>query len=211
MKKPVPTGFTLVETMVAIAILSVAIAGPLLTAERAAAAAYAAKNELIASYLAQEGVEYIRAMRDDAYLADYEADSGKDGLSAEAWSDFLTKNPSGAVWSIKTCANNAKGCAYDPTKAMGTGSLGTAALIPCSSKYCTDIPLYFDAGTAIYTPESGSGTSKTPFSRQITFSCVPDPDNCATATAGDITSTVSWSTDGISYTTSISDTLTPWQ
>ncbi|HVW82496.1 MAG TPA: prepilin-type N-terminal cleavage/methylation domain-containing protein [Candidatus Paceibacterota bacterium] len=195
-------GFTLVETMVAIAILTVAIAGPLLTAERAAAAAYAAKNELIASYLAQEGIEYVRAMRDDTYLADYASESTEPGLSELAWSDFLSSN---ANTSIKQCAANGKGCAYDPEGVgMCTGNLLNCSMIACSKKYCTDYPLYLTAG-GFYTPQGTSiGAALTPFSRQITFRAA-DPQS------EEVVSTVAWSTDGVPYTVTVTDTLTPWQ
>ena len=62
-------GFTLIETMVAVTILTLAVAGPLMTASRAIVAAQSARDQLTASYLAQEGIEYVRAMRDNEYLA----------------------------------------------------------------------------------------------------------------------------------------------
>ena len=66
-------GFTLVETMVAIAILSMAVAGTLYTADRTMVAAETANSQLTASYLAQEGIESARMERDDFYLNRYES------------------------------------------------------------------------------------------------------------------------------------------
>jgi Tfp pilus assembly protein PilV len=60
--------FTLVETLVAISILTLAILGPYEAAQHALIAAYTARDELIASSLAQEGVEYVRSQRDANYL-----------------------------------------------------------------------------------------------------------------------------------------------
>lgn len=54
-------GFTLVETLVAIAILMIAIAGPLTIASKGLTAATYAKNQVIASFLAQDLIEYVKS------------------------------------------------------------------------------------------------------------------------------------------------------
>ncbi|MDE1919730.1 MAG: prepilin-type N-terminal cleavage/methylation domain-containing protein, partial [Patescibacteria group bacterium] len=48
-------GFTLIEAMVAVTIVTLAVAGPLFTAGRAIIAAQISREQLTASYLAQEG------------------------------------------------------------------------------------------------------------------------------------------------------------
>lgn len=83
MKKITSHGFTLIETMIAVTILSLSVAGPLYTASRAIVAAEISRDKLTASYLAQEAIEYVRALRDDKYLAQYPA-----GTSAAAWDAF---------------------------------------------------------------------------------------------------------------------------
>lgn len=62
-------GFTLIETFVASAILLVSLAGPLSIAAQALRTAYYARDQVTAFYLAQEGLEYVRAKRDQNYLA----------------------------------------------------------------------------------------------------------------------------------------------
>ena len=57
-------GFTLVETLVAIAILMIAIAGPLTVAEKGLSAAIYARDQMMASYLAQDGMEYVKNVVD---------------------------------------------------------------------------------------------------------------------------------------------------
>ena|SRR3989344_4852167 len=79
-------GFTLIEALVAVTILTLSIAGPLMVANRAIVAAQMSRQQLTASYLAQEGIEYVRAMRDDAYLAAYQA-----GNTSVAWNNFLSQ------------------------------------------------------------------------------------------------------------------------
>lgn len=78
-------GFTLIETMIAVSILSLSVAGPLYTASRAIVAAEISRDQLTASYLAQEAAEYVRALRDDQYLAQYPPAAGS---SATAWNNF---------------------------------------------------------------------------------------------------------------------------
>lgn len=56
-------GFTLIETLVAISILMIAIAGPLTVANKAYTSAQDARNQTIAYNLAQEGLEYINNIK----------------------------------------------------------------------------------------------------------------------------------------------------
>ena len=58
-------GFTLIETLVAVAILMIAIAGPLTIANKALTSALYARDQSIASNLAQESMEIIKNMRDN--------------------------------------------------------------------------------------------------------------------------------------------------
>lgn len=53
-------GFTLVETLVAIAILMISIAGPLTIANKSLTAAVYARDQVEASFIAQEVVEKIK-------------------------------------------------------------------------------------------------------------------------------------------------------
>lgn len=61
--------FTLLETLVAVAILIMALLGPFSIAQQSLKSAYYARDQVTAYYLAQEGVEFVRAVRDQNYLA----------------------------------------------------------------------------------------------------------------------------------------------
>ena len=63
------SGFTIIETLVAVAVLLISLVAPLTIAERGLASAEAARSEITAFYLAQEAVEYIRNVRDTNALA----------------------------------------------------------------------------------------------------------------------------------------------
>lgn len=181
------TGFTLVETMIAVTILTLSISGPLLGASRALVLAEISKDQLTASYLAQEGIEYVRAMRDDAYLRSYEA--GGADVSAAAWADFTSGS---SAWSITECITRT--CTLDPTRVMGYGASFALAA------YSGDAPLYVSNG--IYTQQQ-LGT-KTEFTRTIRATVVG-------ADEISITSDVSWSFHNATYTVSVVDHLTSWQ
>lgn len=61
-------GFTLIETMVAITILTVAVSGTFFVANSSINASSIARDQLTASYFAQEGIELVRQARDNNYL-----------------------------------------------------------------------------------------------------------------------------------------------
>lgn len=57
-------GFTLVETLVAIFILVVAVTGPMSAAQNSLRAAFVARDQVVAYYLAQDAIEFIKNVRD---------------------------------------------------------------------------------------------------------------------------------------------------
>ena len=180
-------GFTLIETMVAVTIIALAIAGPLTTASRAIVAGELSRDQFVASYLAQEGIEYVRAMRDDEFLALYPP---QPGTAATAWNNFLNGVSAGSIAGCRATT-----CTLDPAKAMNQ------ALASCSGSACT--PLYLSNG--IYTQQSTiPGSVKTSFTRTIQAFTV-------SANEEQIVSTVSWTFHGTAYSVTTSDHLTSWQ
>lgn len=61
-------GFTLIETLVAIALLSVAIVAPMSLTVQSLGTAYYARDQITAFYLAQEAIEALRSIRDGRIL-----------------------------------------------------------------------------------------------------------------------------------------------
>ncbi len=199
-------GFTLIETLVAIAIITIAIVGPMYAANRAIVVAEIAQEQLTASYLAQEGIEYVRSMRDDAYLAAVE--SNDPNASVDAWNDFLTGN---SAWSIKQCnkKNPKNACTLDPFQLMGVPPNGNS-LDPCnapphtppSGNDCT--PLYLNTSNNTYTQQVTP--NPTPYTRWIDVNDIPSNPNEEI-----VDSTVTWNFHGGSYSVTVTDDLTPWQ
>jgi len=75
-KKQKKEGFTLIETMVAISLLMVALIAPMSLASEALTDAYYARSQVTAFYLAQEGIEIVRSVRDANIMAIAEGSSG---------------------------------------------------------------------------------------------------------------------------------------
>ena len=174
--------------MVAVTILTLAVAGPMITANRAIVAAQISRDQLTASYLAQEGIEYVRAMRDNEYLAAYQA--GGPNISTTAWNNFLA----GAINQCRVAE-----CSIDVTRPMGYGS--GSSLFQCTGNACK---LYLLANGVYATERSGQGGIITRFARTIQATDVSPNDER-------IVSKVSWDFHGIPYSVTISDHLTPWQ
>ncbi len=86
-------GFTLVETLVSITILLIVIIGPMTVASRGMQNAFYAGDQTTAIYLAQEAIEHIQRLRDDAALQNYQ-DYVADGSDADGdtWSWYTALN-----------------------------------------------------------------------------------------------------------------------
>lgn len=134
-------GFTLVETMVAVTVLAIALIGPFSAVESALNASYVARDELTASSLAQEGMEYIRSVRDGNYL------------NGRAWMDKL---------STFSCygAAPANFCVVDPTQGdVHTNATAIASYTPGHAP-----PLYVSA-TSLYNQQHAGTVSR--FTRTV--------------------------------------------
>jgi prepilin-type N-terminal cleavage/methylation domain-containing protein len=73
------SGMTLVEALVALAILGVALTPAVILASSSLKTAAVIKNNVIASFLAQEGVEVVRALRDSNWFNGQPFDTGLTG------------------------------------------------------------------------------------------------------------------------------------
>jgi len=92
------SGFTLIETLVAISIFTVSIIALLTVLSGSIADTNYAKRKMVATYLAQEGIEYMRNMRDTYLLYEPNGTVG--------WDDFKVK--------LNPCdTNSSKGCYFD--------------------------------------------------------------------------------------------------
>lgn len=100
-------GFTLIESLVAVTILITAILGPMSIASSGIAAATYARDQATAFFLAQEGLEYVRNVRDSNAHARTDWLSG---LSACVPGACIIDSPNN---TINTCAGTCPAIRYD--------------------------------------------------------------------------------------------------
>ena len=109
------SGFTLIETLVAIALLTVAIVAPMSLVTQSLSSAFYARDQVTAYNLAQEGIEALRTVRDGNILANALASEGR-GL--------LDGIPIGTAFTIdareSTAADAIEICASNPCPALQT-------------------------------------------------------------------------------------------
>ena len=74
--KNIKRGFSLVETLVAITILLTAIAAPMTIAQKGLSSAQLVKNQITASFLAQEALEFIKNIRDTNIISGLDWETG---------------------------------------------------------------------------------------------------------------------------------------
>lgn len=179
------TGFTLIETLVAVMILTMGVAGPLSIASKGLQIALVAKDETTAYYLAQDAVEYVRFARDSNRLASPSSNwlSGSGGNSTDL-SPCISSDGSALCYLDSLDLNPAR-----PTACSGT---------------CPQ--LYFNASNHYFTYSSAS-TMLTPFTRTISIK-TPVGSNASEAS---MTVTVTW-TDlpGITHKVSVAEDLYNW-
>ena len=119
------TGFTLVETLVAITVLTLALGGPMTLATRSIKDSLASRNKVVAFYLAHEAIEYVKNTRDSNFL---ERISG----GSNPW-----------LQGLSVCSSSVNGCRIDVVNdsVSGCGS-------PCEV-------LRFDSISRVYSYNSG--------------------------------------------------------
>ena len=187
-------GFTLVETLVAISIFSISIISLLSVLAKGIIDINYAESKVTASYLAEEGIEYIRNMRDTYVVNDVDPATG--------WSDFLTK------MNICKTTVNLFGCKFSDNLAsydFATINSNSMSISSCADIKGTNCPLSY-GGTGRYYYSVVNDPNFSGFTRviKITPNINPNGDEIK------VTSTVTWTKNASSFTVSFSDNLSKW-
>lgn len=90
-------GFTLIEVMIAIFVMAVGIVGALSLIQQTIAFAALSSSRLVASYLAQEGIEIVRNIRDGNWLE--ENPLWTDGIGNGIWEGDYTMTQNLEPWN----------------------------------------------------------------------------------------------------------------
>ena len=143
-----PRGFTLIETLVAVLLLTSAIAGPLSIAAQGFQAALVARDQVTAFYLAQDAVEFVQFARATNRLNGY---------------DWLAGGASGVSLAPCVSADGSALCYFDSlqTSVSSCGGACPALLFDSSTKTFnytsgTVTPQKFIRTVKIENPASGS-------------------------------------------------------
>lgn len=66
--KKIFSGFTLIEALVAISLLMIAISSPIMLAQKGLSSSILSRDQMIASFLVQDGIESVKNLRDEIAL-----------------------------------------------------------------------------------------------------------------------------------------------
>ena len=145
-------GFSLVEVLVAISLLLIALVGPMTYLTRTSQNTEVANQRVIATFLAQEGIELVHKMRDDAILVGFPAEQNT------RWNNFISQLNSGGCFTTTGCS----------IEISNTGSNGTTTVAACSGNEPCRLYRRENIGTnrTWYTYTS-AGNDLTPYTRTI--------------------------------------------
>ncbi len=180
-------GFTLVETMVAVLILTLTIVSLMTVVSDSLFAARYARNDITAGYLLQEVIDDIRNDRDTSVFL-----QNTQTIDA-AWTAFKTK--------YNNCTLSAgTGCFYD---VVG----GYTSPTVCTDTNCRE--LYYDANantTPYYMNDNGTNTGKVKagFQRRIVVTINGNDEM-------QIAVTVYWKNGGLSKSRTLTNSILKWQ
>jgi len=146
-------GFTLVETLIAISVLLLSVAGPLTIASRGLISASFARDQVTAFYLTQEATETIRNKRDNNSLSDSPV-------------DFTSL--------FSECVGQS--CIIDATLDIDDQDAIQAICSP------TCPPLKHDANSGLYGYTTGIGWADSKFTRSLTLTEVSPTEMQLTVT-----------------------------
>ena len=183
--------FTLVETLVAISIFTISILGIMSVLASSITSVTYAKDKSIAGYLAQEGIEYMRNIRDNDVL--YPANNS-------SWSDFTN---TATASSLASC-NSSNKCGFNSS----TTPTNSITFFKCSADP-TELPpatgcvLYLNNSNGIYNDNAISGSSSG-FTREVWMTYI-------NANEVQIFSEVDWNQGTIPESVIFSENLFNWE
>ncbi len=191
-------GFTLVETLGAVLLLSIALVGPMVIAEKGLQTALISKDQNSAFNLAQDAVEYIRFARDTNCLA-----AGNAALIPCPAANWLSGGGLSNTVNLIPCTSTdgSQTCYFD--------SLGNNPVAPtqCTSNICSAI--YYDPANNYFT-YNNTGTTPTIFTRSVSIKYNPGCSGTCNQKEADIAVTVSWN-DPVAHSIVVNESIYDWQ
>lgn len=180
-------GFTLIETLVAVSIFTLSVLTMLIVLSQGLSSTLYAKKKATAGYLAQEGIEYVRNMRDTYTL--YDSVSANTG-----WVSFTTK--------MLAACNSGTGCYFDPENLFTLTPPQPITKMPVTACGVSCPQILYNPLTTKYGYSSGTNSG---FIRKIIVTPFATTPNEVT-----VTSVVYWSQGSGSYQITLSEELLNW-
>lgn len=226
-------GFSLVETLIAVVIIVISVVAPLSIASHAITFANAARDEVTATNLAQEAIEFIRNERDFSAL-NVAADTAP-VLPSSRFKNFLAKfgydytTPASSV-ACFAFTSTSTGCALDirnsTTTAFATDftdtsfTNGTLQLVNLSTATCATTNTCYISVNSLgtsptyiygYMPSSNSDWRPTSYTRTIQMSCIVSGVNiCNSQNEVQIKVMVTWRTGPYDKSITMYEFLKSW-
>ncbi len=173
-------GFTIIEVLVSLTLFSIAVAGIITVSAQGGVTITAVHNRMTANYLAQEGIELLRAKRDSRILS-------APGDFSIGWGDFMTQD-------VPACSGLASSPNHCDIDALNPDTITSCLAGSCPLGYISSGSLAgYYAHTA--TPEV--------FSRYMTIDVIA-PDELK------ITSVVSWKEGQMIQTSTATENIFNW-
>jgi prepilin-type N-terminal cleavage/methylation domain-containing protein len=174
-------GFTLVESLVAVSILSLSILSTFTAVQGGLQSSNYAKDQMVAYYLAQEAMEYIKNVRDQNALASL-------GGTPVNWLTGLSAQVSDPCYFGEVCTIDSY-----------TNTISGAS--PCTTAFGSCPNLNQNSVTGLYGYTSGTNWSTTNFKREIKLT------QNSVNTEITVTINISWTTKGVPHTFQVSQLI----
>ena len=148
-KQTIQKGFTLIEVLIAVFILITAVVVPLTIGSKGIFYSNFVRDQSIASYLVQEGMEYVRLQRDNIFLAQ---NTNVPDPQIAAWGEFTR--------ILNACGNREQSACF----------IGKNGFTACSDGLCE--PMYVDDRGRYVTDGTGEPSK---FTRTIKTQSLTEP------------------------------------
>lgn len=194
--------FSLVEVLVAITILLLVMAGPMRVLTQSTNSTTFSSEQIVAYFLAQEGLELVQLGRDNLVLGDFKDKILNTAVEPDPWARFQI--------DFARCIG-ANTCGLLPNVSVASNPKSFAVADCNSPTYCR---LYLNTATttrARYT-HTAAGNTPTPYTRTVKIGLITVNGRIQGAVA---TSTVTWRTGSlvagqkvelVTYLTNVYDT-----
>lgn len=181
-------GFTLVETLVAISILTISILGTFTAVQSGLQSSSFAKDQITAFYLVQETMEYLRNVRDENAICTLDGASG----------GVCTNDG----WLTGISADGSDPCTFDTVCRIDSYA---DTVVSCGSTEWESCPVLNQHTTGVYSYTSGNGWTATRFKREVKIESITPDEEISIAVR------ISWTSGSFTKNFTVRQNLRNWQ